>query len=364
MNSSEFFNFPEVSLPRHYGNNDFETYLSGIISGYSNAIQKMKPEDEVTQALQENISVINDASSSIINAVSNYLNGHPAKAFDSLKSSIETLGEYMTAMSLNDNITSEIPCLYRIRTDEDVICSREDIFHIPFQLRHKIHTQRYSIPGLPCLYLGGSLYICWEELSRPNFDIMQMARFSFSRDATVSILDFGYKPCDIASILDWKGQEETEHAIAYGMLWPLIAASSIQVRYADGTFKPEYIIPQLILQWITHNTDYDGIRFFSVNTNWLCRLGIPLSNFVFPVNTKAESGHCPHLAEMFEWTAPVSWNLMNAVHSTHIQGDYRHPMNKSNYEIRLTSEASVLYEHTDFYEMELKLSCLKSGSIL
>ena len=51
------------------------------------------------------------------------------------------------------------------------------MFHIPFNKRGKVETQRYSAPGYPCLYLGSSVNACWEELGQPRFDDMMVSRF-------------------------------------------------------------------------------------------------------------------------------------------------------------------------------------------
>lgn len=35
-------------------------------------------------------------------------------------------------------------------------------------MRERIGSQRFSVPGVPCLYLGKSVYTCWRELGQPN----------------------------------------------------------------------------------------------------------------------------------------------------------------------------------------------------
>ena len=42
----------------------------------------------------------------------------------------------------------------------------EDIFHIPYNLRAKISSNRYSISGYPSLYLSTSLELCKQELKK------------------------------------------------------------------------------------------------------------------------------------------------------------------------------------------------------
>ena len=59
---------------------------------------------------------------------------------------------------------------YRARDNNTgFLYTKEEMFHIPYELRHKVTNQRYSVSGLPCLYLGSSTYLCWEELERPDY---------------------------------------------------------------------------------------------------------------------------------------------------------------------------------------------------
>lgn len=59
--------------------------------------------------------------------------------------------------------------LFRLRYSESDLTYRRDIFHIPNSLRHIISQQRYSITGVPCLYLSGCAFTAWLELNKPNF---------------------------------------------------------------------------------------------------------------------------------------------------------------------------------------------------
>ena len=51
---------------------------------------------------------------------------------------------------------------------DDKLIDLVEMFHIKYELRGKVQTQRCSFPGLPCLYLGCSSYVCWLELNRPQ----------------------------------------------------------------------------------------------------------------------------------------------------------------------------------------------------
>jgi hypothetical protein len=190
------------------------------------------------------------------------------------------------------------------------------MFHPPFQLRHKVKTQRYSIPGYPSLYLGSSLYICWEEMGRPPFDKVFSVRLETARP--LRVLDFGYAPRIIADII--RPLVTTNAAVPTApdlrlqavTFWPLVAACSVRVLYRDEAFKPEYIIPQLLLQYVkedTHNNNIDGIRYFSTHFGNPAGSLALASNFVLPVKTNGATGLCTTLRPLFRMTEPMSWQV-------------------------------------------------------
>ncbi len=103
-------------------------------------------------------------------------------------------------------------------------------------------TQRYSVPGHPCLYIGYSIYGSWEEMSRPTFENCMVS--ILVNTAEIKTLDLR-----IPTVDKWN-RDMTECLLLY----PLILSCMIQVKDSKDDFKPEYIIPQLIMEWlIVHN---------------------------------------------------------------------------------------------------------------
>src|SRR5690606_36080601 len=94
------------------------------------------------------------------------------------------------------------------------------------------------------------------------------------------------------------------------MLFPLIACCSVKVKNPEDTFKPEYIIPQLLLQWVRNNDRIDGIKYKSTHlTPELYKQEGELSNLVIPVKSNQAKGYCKHSKSLFEMTEVVSWQL-------------------------------------------------------
>ena len=132
---------------------------------------------------------------------------------------------------------------------------REEIFHIPFERRSAVSNQRFSVSGYPCLYLGSSIYCCWEETNRPNVDTCNVVSMRNTR---------GLRFIDLSIPgLDEDGFSERS---VYQLVLPL--ACSLRVSDPGVSFKAEYIIPQNVLSCIISrggeeagNPPFDGIIY-------------------------------------------------------------------------------------------------------
>lgn len=193
---------------------------------------------------------------------------------------------------------------YRIRILNSIIdVPRKEMFHIPLDMRGIIKTQRYSIPGYPCLYLGYSIYGCWEEMHQPPTHTCAVSRFT-------NTIPLNFIDLTIPSKEDFKNPE-------YLKLLPLIIASMIQVAETDATYKPEYIVPQLLMEWVLKNREYmdngnkttiHGIAYTSTRKHD----GFDFPNHVFinyaiPVfSVGMDRKYCKKLCEYFKLTLPTT----------------------------------------------------------
>ena len=198
---------------------------------------------------------------------------------------------------------------YRARKSEDKMFSVLDLFHIPLNKRGKVSTQRYSCPGFPCLYLSSSTYGCWEELGRPGFDTLFFSSFRVRN--TFRVLDL--------RIPDVENYDDSQLNKALKLL-PLIIACSFRVNNPKDVFKPEYILPQLLLETIINNNhnktkvektylDEDiiwGILYSSSHSH--SAFGFEskcLDNIVMPViETQNKNNYCSYLASSFDISTP------------------------------------------------------------
>lgn len=168
--------------------------------------------------------------------------------------------------------------LIRLRYSESDLLCRKDIFHIPFTQRHNISQQRYSITGVPCLYLSGCAFTAWLELNKPNFSNLWCAGFRAKTD--IKVLDLAVRLDSIIKESDFTGRL---------IFYPLVIATSFVAKYPKSPFKEEYIISNILLQAIINNTDLNGIRYFSTKiSNYKNEYAWMATNIVLPA--KSESG--------------------------------------------------------------------------
>lgn len=162
--------------------------------------------------------------------------------------------------------------LVRLRYSEMDLIYRKDIFHIPYSQRHKVAQQRFSITGVPCLYLSGCAFTAWLELNKPNFSNLWCA--GFRADKEIKVLDLAIR---LDSIL------KEEDNIGKLLFYPLVLSTSYTTKYPQSPFKEEYIISNIILQAIIHNTKLKGIRYFSTKiSNYQPEYSWMATNIVLP----------------------------------------------------------------------------------
>jgi hypothetical protein len=89
-----------------------------------------------------------------------------------------------------------------------------------------------------------------------------------------------------------------------------MAACSVRRKYGEAPFIEEYIVPQLVLQWVTERNEAQGVAYFSVRLEPRTDTSTLQTNLVFPVRKSAPSGACEALREWFNLTEPAYWPLL------------------------------------------------------
>lgn len=295
-------NNSKLKLPLRY--KDGNDYIIDLLEETFKELSIEMLKDEYYSTINDdNYTQINTYCAKIITTISSWFEGNISEA---KKNFDETLKARLLILPQKKILSKN--CFYRIRTsDEHKILEKKDLFHIPFELRNKISTQRFSIPGFPCLYLGNSVYICWEELNRPKFHDIQVAKFE--NNTEINLYNLSYEQYNLQKL---NAQNPTDGDLINLLLaYPIIAACSIQVpksRQLDH-FKPEYLIPQIVLQTLLEQRDkntgvvYSSTKIYRENS----RNEGTFENFVLPTTSKARSkGFCTDLTTLFNMTSAIA----------------------------------------------------------
>ena len=233
------------------------------------------------------------------NIISYYLKGVHYIAISSAKSFL---------VGLNAITLPNGERLYKARESHtNYLYNKDELFHIPYDKRDRIGNQRFSISGMPCLYLATSSYVCWEELGRVEFSSCNFC--GFSNKKVVPVYDFTL-PTEVSVFADIR------------RICAILACSLSAKR--DALFKEEYILPQCILQALilkhhyypidrklfavkylsvhAFNGDADCLEIDFNNPTWVKRL----INYVFPAASSDKNGFNQILRDLFVQTNTIT----------------------------------------------------------
>lgn len=274
------------------------------------------------------ISLSSNIVEEILQVLDLYFNGFPSQAYIRFKNLVESpqlimrLTNWRT-ISLDTNTT-----LYRTKREFNYRCdsSRSNpngfvkhvaplsLFHVPFERRKAIGTNRFSIPGFPCIYLSGSLHTSWSEAMTDKKQSFHAACFRNHRPVYIVDLIPLKFTIPVSGTIDYLGTLYNHNDFSdalqdYAIIFPLVAACHTKIIYTEEyigevKFKSEYIIPQLLLQWYRDkHILVDGIRYLSCTAE----ARFPHSvfdkfNYVIPVLDLKEEGYCNSLLHNYSAT--------------------------------------------------------------
>ncbi len=348
---------PFLSIPRNWVELGYKSYFEFILDEgqkYTEIIGELDDfnfgEDKIIgdlskKSLQSAVQRFYDA---IINILKAHLNeGSPYKAYkifddsfgikDGKVSVLRQLGFYLDYKGL-------YPSAYRIRYVNNP--SLDEMFHVPFEKRHKIESYRYSIPGFPTLYLSNSIYLAFQELDCPNYDNLYAVKLQQrSQRMYESLLDMRNQP----------SYDQDAYKFKYLARWFLVMACSVKVGFPNEPFRPEYILPQITLQWVKNNMRSGekiilGVCYPSskINVNIEGFRG-QFYNVALPIQLANNSGHCEILKSKFCLTQPL---LFKDGLTQNVKATRQSEVISINF-----SGAQMDYINTDFGKIEEVLAC-------
>ncbi len=318
MHPIDFLNDDLVDLPQTHGG-DYPQFISDLFSRYVNHVASVERQSLLGSLIANRRQVIENTCSSLLETLRLALSGDHDAAYNHLDVTLATLGAHFNALCPAGDMSQFIDPMYRFRVSNQPTLQRKDIFHIPFELPNRIGSMRYSVAGKPCLYLGGSTHVCWRELGEPVLDSVLVSRFRVVPATNLRILNFGHRLPLLAALVATEPNRfnsntpEMAVVLASVTCWPLVAICSIRVPDRSIEARPEYLISQLVLEWVMRTKSFHGVRYFS--THYVEYPDNPKTymNYAFPARTSAATGYCSELTQLFELTEPKQWYSAKAL---------------------------------------------------
>lgn len=336
--SNEIKEIPLLNPPFVHSGNLIEDFNKRVDKFYS-LMKDLSKNDDLTimGGISNSLRSIETLKIGIIESIKHHLSG-------SLNESYKRFERALSYTRINDHISdTAIPLsdvlpfcssFYRVRTSNTPLTKREDLFHIPFNQRHRVKTQRFSISGLPCLYLGSSILVCWHEMGKPDFDKLYISAFTTGHvEKDMKIIDLAF---NLTSTLDFNLFERLEGSdeifskakakISNLIIWPLVLACHYRKKYEDS-FNVEYIIPNLLMEWVS-SSKAQGIAGIAYRTTKFIngknkKIGV---NLILPPKhddiTDEKLSFCPELARTFRVTNPVSWQVLKTLNTNNEKNQY------------------------------------------
>ncbi|WP_371973106.1 hypothetical protein ACB496_16875 [Lelliottia nimipressuralis] len=335
-----------LSPPYESGSNliaDFEERVKCYLEAID-TIATIHPNSLIIKEVRKRKVTITSFAEKIVETLTLYLQGNIREAYSTFDYALTRtkMNKHVFNMTrpLSKICNSETP-LFRVRRSDNVLKERKELFHIPFENRHLVGAMRFSVSGLPCLYLGSSIFVCWQEMGKPDFDKLYISSFKTDDESPdLKILDLGYSltsavrttPMDYSFLweeedLEFEEEDEIENnsntpllnkIISKLIAWPLVLACNYSKTHINANFHKEYIIPNLLMQWISsnRNKNISGISYRSTKILNQKNKGIGLNIIIPPKMEKIPpdfAGHCPILKDTFTMTNPVSWTVFSTL---------------------------------------------------
>lgn len=284
MNIEQFYKLVKDILQIERDGKSFPTHLETLLGAYLEAYRDI--DDSCFKGGAEGKFALMTKIESVCEKITECLDLYSRAKLDEC---IDKMREILSHESFCAYRVCEGSMWYRSRMVEgrERVLKANKMFHVPFELVRKIGNNRFSISGYPCLYLSNTIWACWEEMKEPAME-----------DFCTSLVE----PTRNIELLDLRFPNTKYHQVLEDVLYtlPLIIACSVEVEYPDDPFKPEYIMPQIVMLALVNHKRFEGCSFTSTkkidNFDWPDDL---LCNIAMPVKCVNDEGLCPKLSETF-----------------------------------------------------------------
>ena len=386
----------KIKLPKRYFNDKFdicekfkeeaEEYLKLL-----KLIDGSEFEPDKADMIQNRITDITDEIQKNVDAIINIFTYHeeanPKAVQEEMDAMMERMKSDIFIVSIDDwlklntrggNICTQLRLtpgsrFFRVRAVSEenpaIQNNPDELFHIPLSKKAFVNNERFSLAGFPSLYLSSMLPLAWQECGYPKkyyYSEYQYEKLNSSRGNRIGENELKflglYSPDEI---YDWGTAVKHNHfelwlevVMRYLKQYPLVLACSFVNQSGKVTYKQEYIIPQLLMQWVQRNNKaVQGISYFTcsdltmLNSRWCAyNIVIPATG---PYDDKKYS---KMLREAFGWSRPKYYEVP-LVDCTHNKEDREHLY---TFIERIREDMRMLYfshQYVDYLIEVLELCC-------
>jgi hypothetical protein len=335
---------PDFGIPVYLSDDARKSYLYQLGQRFRKIEMFLQKSDKAcygSYRKDNELAKLKEIQAHLLGVLDEYLKGSPAKSYERFSVLMEDYGLGEEIKNFQQFVLPKNSFLFRTQKQYGRINKNHDdkegflkakkiadLFHPPFQRRRSVSTNRFSISGYPCLYLSASLTASYSECfperktehdKKANrytgfncFSLKSLRPLYFINLSEENLLpdtlyfeDYSAKRTnkkDVSGILDNLG------------IYHLVLATHTKINYKPQYpgetyyFKAEYIIPQLLLQWVKEKGyAIDGIRYKSCTALRRFPGKKAHYNFVLPVRSEyLESGFCPQLTKLFSYSPVYS----------------------------------------------------------
>lgn len=250
--------------------------------------------------IAQQFATIEQVEQRILQSLRDYFNGHLYGAIGEIDFLLQDIN-LVDGFNISILRTNDIWYRGRIIEGNARLYKKKEMFHIPDHMREKVNNQRFSLNGYPCLYLGKSIWTCWEELDEPHLDDICFSAMKLTKD--IKVLDLSIPTNEQIE------NKTLDEIVKFLTTMPLTIACSVKTLNEKANFKSEYVVPQLLMANLINSSYFDGFLFSSTKRNpaldWREDY---LQNVVLPIDgTIDEDGLCISLKKKFLITDSISY---------------------------------------------------------
>lgn len=312
---------------------------------------------------------LNNAYNSIYDIIKNYtqhrmivstLDDSPAiRGLTKIRQGIAEKKSFST--DFRDQIASVIPTFFKARiTENSTVYNNLDLLHIPFDKRYLVSSQRFSIPGVPCMYFGTTSYVCFIELDQPCKENIYFSSYKINPEKKVLNLSITQQLINglimVNHILD---TQEVQDILEF---FPLIIATSFKVvpkeEHLNQTrfFKSDYIVSQLVMQCLKP-LKIDGIAYVSKKFREDTHDQLK-TNFAFPIfhNIDSTSEDYGDFAKELKMTSPKTLKELINISNKNLQKDSNFNFSEVWTSYDKTKEYNKMNQEINFKKIDRTLS--------